>query len=599
MKKHWSNKIPILVYHRIVPMPLSKSAHGIWVKVQSFKQQMELLSSKGFQTVSLDRLIDAFNGINQLPKKSIILTFDDGYKDNYLYAFPILKEHNFTATIFLVSGYIGGTNEWDKTSQEGHIKLLSTDEIKEMAEYGISFGVHTITHPHLPQLNEKKAFQEIVKPKEEIEKILGQEVISFCYPYGEYNDNIKNMVIDAGYKCACACDTNAIDDIFELRRIQVFPKTNLFGFWKKTQKWYLSYNDFKKNRVEKQICHEGINKILIVRFSSIGDIILTTPILKALKEKYPEAKLFYVTKKEYIKLVELFPCVDYIFCLDSNNKIEGLFKLIKKINLEKIDLLIDLHYSLRSIILYYFSFAKYKLHYSKYRFIRFLRIFFKWRLLSKDIHVIDYYFKPLERLGINSNNREPELRINKDTQERIKEYLKISGVTNNDLIIGICPGAKWETKRWPINKFVELGDKLISRLNAKVILIGDLNDLLIGEKIEYLMMNKPINLIGKTSLSELVALVKWCNIIITNDSSPLHVASSLKVPSISIFGPTTLDFGFGPYGEGHIVLEKDLSCRPCSSHGSKKCPDQTFKCMKLITSDEVLQAVKKILNRNG
>lgn len=246
MKEYWSNKVPILVYHRIVPMSWSKLGQGIEVKVQSFKQQMKFLSSKGFQTVSLDRLIGAFNGINQLPKKSIILTFDDGYKDNYLYAFPILKEHNFTATIFLVSGYIGGTNEWDKASQEGSIELLSPEEIKEMAAYGISFGAHTVTHPHLPQLNEKEAFREIVKSKEEIERILGQEVISFCYPYGEFDDNIKRMVRDAGYKCACACDTKQTDDFYELRRIQVFPKTGLFGFWKKVQKWYPKYIRLKK-----------------------------------------------------------------------------------------------------------------------------------------------------------------------------------------------------------------------------------------------------------------------------------------------------------------------------------------------------------------
>lgn len=340
---------------------------------------------------------------------------------------------------------------------------------------------------------------------------------------------------------------------------------------------------------------ENINKILIIRFSSIGDIILTTPVLMALKEKYPKAELFYVTKKEYVELVELFPNVDDIFCIDSKNKIKGLIELIKKINLERFNLLIDLHRSLRSIILYYFSFAKHKLHYSKYRFKRFLRIHFKWKLLSKNLHVIDYYFKPLEKFGISSNNRELKLSVSKDLQGLVENKF---GIVNDNLIIGICPGAKWETKRWPIDKFAELGDKLIDSLNAKVILLGGPDDLLIGEKMEYLMMNKPINLIGKTSLSELVALIKWCNIIITNDSSPLHIAVALKIPSISIFGPTTLDFGFGPYGDGHIVLEKDLSCRPCSSHGSKKCPDKTFKCMELITCDEVFQAVKKILNRD-
>lgn len=246
MKEHWSNKIPILVYHRIVPMPLSKSEHGIWVKVENFERQMKLLASRGYSTISLDALLSSFDKKSQLPEKSIILTFDDGYQDNYLYAFPILKKYNFTATIFLVSGCIGGTNEWDRTSQKGSIRLLFPDEIKEMAEYGISFGAHTVTHPHLPPLNEKEAFQEIAKSKEEIEKILSQEVISFCYPYGEYNDNIKRMTKDAGYKCACACDAKQADDLYELRRTQVFPKTDLLGFWKKIQRWYPVYTQLKK-----------------------------------------------------------------------------------------------------------------------------------------------------------------------------------------------------------------------------------------------------------------------------------------------------------------------------------------------------------------
>ncbi len=242
MKKLCSNKeVPILVYHRVVPAPLPECRHGIWVEVKNFKQQMKLLAFGGFRTISLDMLAAGFEGIAPLPKKPIILTFDDGYQDNYLYAFPILKEYNFTATIFLVSGHIGGTNQWDSTPQEEAIKLLSAEEIKEMAEYGISFGAHSVTHPHLQKLSKEEAFQEIVQSKKEIEEIIGQEATSFCYPYGEFNPSIKQMVIEAGFKCACACDTEQINDLYELRRRLIFPRTGLFGFWKKTQRWYSKY----------------------------------------------------------------------------------------------------------------------------------------------------------------------------------------------------------------------------------------------------------------------------------------------------------------------------------------------------------------------
>lgn len=238
------NKIPILTYHRIVPKPLYNARHGIWVTARNFRRQMRLLSLGGFNTISLDMLLSANKGINQLPKKPIIITFDDGYEDNYLHAFPILKKYNFTATIFLVSGYIGKDNHWDEIYGEEIVSLLSLDEIKEMFAYGISFGAHSVTHPHLSQLKGEQVFKEIVQSKKGIEEMLNQEITSFCYPYGEFNQAVKQMVIDAGFKCACACDTE-INDLYELRRIQIFPKTDLFGFWRKTQQWYYRYKRLK------------------------------------------------------------------------------------------------------------------------------------------------------------------------------------------------------------------------------------------------------------------------------------------------------------------------------------------------------------------
>lgn len=236
---NYNNHVPILTYHRIIPVKPSAPGHGIWVEVGKFRQQMRLLHLLGFNTISLDMLASG----DKFPKKPIIITFDDGYQDNYLYAFPILKQYGFTATIFLVSGQIRGStsgsgiNQWDYCSGEEQLSLLSIDEIKEMAKYGISFGGHTVTHPHLPQLDRDTASEEIVRGKKEIELIIEQDVTAFCYPYGELDHEVKQMVKNAGFKCACACDTE-VDDLYELRRIQVFPKTDLFGFWRKTRWWY-------------------------------------------------------------------------------------------------------------------------------------------------------------------------------------------------------------------------------------------------------------------------------------------------------------------------------------------------------------------------
>ncbi len=241
--KLWQDKrVPILCYHRVVTVPLFNTKHGIWVKAQNFKEQMKLLASKGYHTISLDMLASK----TQLPQKPIIITFDDGYQDNYLYAFPILKEYGFTATIFLVSGQISGVNQWDIPSGEESANLLSIDEIQEMAEYGISFGGHTVTHPHLPQLSMNKAREEIVQCKKALEKIIKQEGTSFCYPYGEFNPEIKQIVRDAGFNSACACNTNKTNDLYELGRRQIFPETGLSGFFRKIQSWYPEYTKVRK-----------------------------------------------------------------------------------------------------------------------------------------------------------------------------------------------------------------------------------------------------------------------------------------------------------------------------------------------------------------
>ncbi|MFH1962084.1 MAG: polysaccharide deacetylase family protein [bacterium] len=255
----WKNRVTILAYHRVVAVKPSASSHGIWVEAKNFNKQMKLLHFMGFETISLDMLLASISGqeaggkgqgnvaVPKLPKKSIILTFDDGYQDNYLYAFPILKKYGFTATVFLVKEQIGKVNQWDILPGEEPIRLLSIDEIKEMAGYGISFGAHTVTHPHLAQLSKEEARSEIAQSGKGLEEIIGKEVTSFCYPYGEFNNEIKQMTKDAGYKCACACDTEE-PDIFALARVQIFPKTSLFGFWKKIQGWYPWYRGLKRRQ---------------------------------------------------------------------------------------------------------------------------------------------------------------------------------------------------------------------------------------------------------------------------------------------------------------------------------------------------------------
>ena len=236
-------KLPILLYHRVIDSPQKDS---LCIAPKVFEKQMSFLFKRGFQTIFFEELLELIKTKQSLSKK-IILTFDDGYKDNYLFAFPILKKFNFKATIFLVPSFIGKTNLWDQEKTQA--KLLNLDQILEMKEFGFSFGAHSLTHQNLTELPKENAFREINQSKIELEKLLGEKISSFCYPYGKVNETVKEQVKKVGFECALASDSGPInieEDLFEIRRIQVFPHTNLFGFWKKTSIWYNRYKILKK-----------------------------------------------------------------------------------------------------------------------------------------------------------------------------------------------------------------------------------------------------------------------------------------------------------------------------------------------------------------
>jgi peptidoglycan/xylan/chitin deacetylase (PgdA/CDA1 family)/glycosyltransferase involved in cell wall biosynthesis len=232
-------EIPILAYHRVVESSSEAGKHGIYVTRENFDWQMEYLKKKGFITL----IFRDYANLNEEQKnygKHIILTFDDGYEDNYLVAFPILRKYGLKATIFLVAGR--ETNEWDKVqSSEPELRLLSKEEILEMKKYGIEFGSHSLTHPDLTKIPLEAAKKEIFESKQKIEEVIQDEVITIAYPYGKLSQKLKEIVKQAGYKFGIATDSGsaAIDeDWYEIRRIILFPKTGKRSFKRKVSGHY-------------------------------------------------------------------------------------------------------------------------------------------------------------------------------------------------------------------------------------------------------------------------------------------------------------------------------------------------------------------------
>lgn len=218
-------KIAILMYHKVNPDAFS-GGYGLRVLPDRFAWQMDYLRKRGFQTISFEELSNHWETGVSLPPRPLIVTFDDGYEDNYTYAYPILKNNGFKATIFLVSGLIGKTNEWDtRFKAQPPNKLLTWDQIRELEKNGIEFGAHTVTHPNLTKITPEQAAAEITLCKQALEKELGHPVLSFAYPYGKYNDSVKDTAAKAGFKAAVTTgvDKNPLRpaDHYALKRLRV------------------------------------------------------------------------------------------------------------------------------------------------------------------------------------------------------------------------------------------------------------------------------------------------------------------------------------------------------------------------------------------
>lgn len=246
-------EMPVIMYHRVIKDESEKGVHGTYVTVEQFEEQMKYLKKKGYETVTFkDMLNNGYKNRFDKDKKWIMLTFDDGYKDNYENAFPILKKYDFKGIIYILDGI--DYNKWDVDNPgnpEKRFTLMNQDELLEMQKYGIEFGGHTSSHPRLAELKIDMAEKEISNSKNNIEKIIGKELLSFAYPYGSLNEEVKKIPQETGYRFAVATDSGSIvfsDDLFEIRRIGIFPTNNLFNFKRKVSG---KYNFIKVKREEK------------------------------------------------------------------------------------------------------------------------------------------------------------------------------------------------------------------------------------------------------------------------------------------------------------------------------------------------------------
>lgn len=326
-----------------------------------------------------------------------------------------------------------------------------------------------------------------------------------------------------------------------------------------------------------------MTKILIIRFSSIGDIVLTSPVIRCLKTQVKDAEIHFLTKSNFKGVVENNPYIDKCFLMDKH-----LSKLIPLLKAENYDYVIDLQKNIRS------KRVKMQIHALSYSFDKLN--FRKWLLVNyklnfmPDVHIVDRYFQAVKSLGVVNDGKGLDYFI----PEKDKVDIKTLPVTHQSGYIAIVIGGNYYTKQFPVKKLISLCKKL----NYPIVLLGWTNDRETGEQVESMVGSHLIyNSCGKYNLNQSASLLEQSELIISNDTGLMHIGAALKKYVISIWGNTVPQFGMYPYldpDKFKIVEVKKLSCRPCSKLGFDRCPKGHFNCMNLI---EVNKIVKLVANQ--
>jgi len=328
-------------------------------------------------------------------------------------------------------------------------------------------------------------------------------------------------------------------------------------------------------------------KILLIRLSSLGDAILATAAVEALREDLPEAEVHILTKPAFRDVFRNNPGVEKLLDWEPSS---GLLKLAAKIRSEKYDCIADLHGNLRTNILKNLGTGAKWTRFSKGALRRRAAVILKKPSMLGTRHVVDNYIEALAPLGVEPKRRLPRLYPSPAQEARIEEELRAAGWDGSMPVLALAPGARWKTKAWPRDKWIELLARVKNRDKIFPVLVGGGEDAEACAEILKKAGVRGADMAGRFSIPETAALLKKSQAMVTNDSAPLHIAVSVRTPVIALFGPTVKGFGFYPLGARDVVVEKEMSCRPCRLHGGDACPLGHHGCLVDIEVEEVFQA---------
>jgi heptosyltransferase II len=330
--------------------------------------------------------------------------------------------------------------------------------------------------------------------------------------------------------------------------------------------------------------------ILVVRFSAIGDILLITPLLRAIRARYRGARIAVLTKEQFVPLLSHNPHVNEVLSVAPEEGIRAIAERIRSVNYTH---LLDLHGNLRSHALRRLAPGPWR-SYAKRWLERALLITVKRDIYGVQVPIAERYFEAAAELDVHPDGEPPDFFLGADADQRAADQLAGLGLGQDRPIVAMAPGAAHATKRWPAEYWVDLARR-ITPTGADVAVLGGPDDAELGRHIAELAGANVASLAGALDLQETGAVIRRSEVLISGDTGVMHMATGVGTPVVALFGPTVRQFGFFPYRSDAGVVELDLPCRPCSAHGSARCPLGHHRCMKQMLPDLVFATLAKAL----
>jgi heptosyltransferase II len=327
-----------------------------------------------------------------------------------------------------------------------------------------------------------------------------------------------------------------------------------------------------------------------VRFSSIGDVLLTTPLLRALRARHPHARVTVLTKRQFAPLLQDNPRIDEVLGVSPY---EPLRQVAGRLRAQHFSHQLDLHGSLRTRALRLLVGGAWR-GFPKHRLAREVLIRAKRNVYPEDAPVAERYFAAAAELDVVPDGGGPEFFVSAEADAKAAQWLTHAGLGQDRPIVAFAPGAAHATRRWPVSHWIKLVGK-VTDTGADALLVGGPDDSAVAAEIASRCRGRAASAAGELSLQGTGAVLKRASALVSGDTAAMHIATGVGTPVVALFGPTVRPFGFFPYNAHATVLERDLACRPCSGSGGPECPLQHHLCMHAIEPDSVFKALCRTL----